>query len=588
MNKNNRHQTKTEKLLLEAARAFNDTLDYEELNKRVLQLVMTAVDAEAALVFRIDHTRTNMKVRFLKEGETDFKKFRLEIGSGVVGWVTKYKEAVIVNDVENDPRVDSGIETHGGIKISSLISIPLIGKGHMIGVIEAINKINGEFDSDDLDIMIGLANQIAVAIDNAHLYRVAKREALAKNLLFEIGIKLSSTLKLDEVLADILNLLSKAVKFDAGGVFLVNPEKGEIDSIFTNGYGADKESQLALKIGQGLIGNVVKTGEPVIVPDVSKDTRYVSARVDTKSEIVVPMTLGENSKDKKVIGVLNLESDKLYGFDRSDLSLVQAFALQAAISIERARLHEEILGGKKIEEQLNVAREIQRTFLPQENIQLPGYDISGINIPSGQVGGDYYDFIKIVNSQTGIIIGDVSGKGVPASLIMASFRASLIAEIRNNYSIRTIAKKVNSLLYESIQPGNFVTAVYSVLDSQNHILTFCNCGHDLPILLRKSGEVEFLREGGPVLGVSADIEYEERPIFLSPGEIIAFYTDGVTEVFDKNGKQFGIDRLIKCIKDNRNEPAHKIQTIIHRAVNDFASPEHVFDDFTMIILKRLV
>jgi len=369
---------------------------------------------------------------------------------------------------------------------------------------------------------------------------------------------------------------------------LVNPEKGEIDSIFTEGYSADKEKQIAIKIGQDLIGHVVKTGEPVIVPNVTEDDRYISARSETNSEIVVPMTLGENTEDKKVIGVMNLESDDLYGFDRRQLSLVQAFALQAAISIERARLHEEILSGKKIEEQLNVAREIQRTFLPMENINLPGYDISGINIPSGQVGGDYYDFIKIVSSQTGIIIGDVSGKGVPASLIMASFRASLIAEIRNNYSIRTIAQKVNSLLYESIKPGNFVTAVYCVLDSQNHIITFCNCGHDLPILLRKDGEVEFLREGGPVLGVTTGIEYEERPIFLSPGEVVAFYTDGVTEVFDKKGEQFGIDRLIKCIKDNRNEPAHKIQTIIHRAVNDFASPEHVFDDFTMIILKRLV
>jgi len=588
MNENQSHHTKTEKLFLEAARTFNNTLDYEELNKRVLQLVMTAVDAEAALVFRIDHDRTNMKVRFLKDWNAELKKFRLELGAGVVGWVTKYKEPVIVNDVENDPRVDSEIETQGGIKIKSLISVPLIGKGHMIGVIEAINKTDGEFDSNDQDILIGLANQIAVAIDNAHLYREVKREALAKQLLFDIGNKLSTTLQLDEVLAEILNLLNKAVKFEAGGIFLVNPEKGEIDSIFTEGYSADKEKQIAIKIGQGLIGHVVKTGEPVIVPNVTEDDRYISARSETNSEIVVPMTLGENTEDKKVIGVMNLESDDLYGFDRRQLSLVQAFALQAAISIERARLHEEILSGKKIEEQLNVAREIQRTFLPMENINLPGYDISGINIPSGQVGGDYYDFIKIVSSQTGIIIGDVSGKGVPASLIMASFRASLIAEIRNNYSIRTIAQKVNSLLYESIKPGNFVTAVYCVLDSQNHIITFCNCGHDLPILLRKDGEVEFLREGGPVLGVTTGIEYEERPIFLSPGEVVAFYTDGVTEVFDKKGEQFGIDRLIKCIKDNRNEPAHKIQTIIHRAVNDFASPEHVFDDFTMIILKRLV
>ena len=587
MNENHSHHTKTEKLLLEAARTFNDTIDYEELNKRILQLVMTAVDAEAALVFRIDHDRTNMKIRFLKAGDTGLKKFRIELGSGIVGWVTKYKEPVLINDAVNDPRIDCEIENKGGVKIKSLLSIPLIGKGQMMGVIEAINKSNGEFDPNDLDILVGLANQIAVAIDNAHLYREVKREALEKQLLFDIGIKLSSTLKLDEVLADILNLLRKAVKFEAGGVFLVNPEKGEIESIFTEGYNPDNEYDVALKIDQGIMGHVIKTGEPVIVPNVTEDDRYVSARSATNSEIAIPMLLGENRDDKKVIGVLNLESDELYGFDRRQLSLVQAFASQAAISIERARLHEEILNGKKIEEQLNVAREIQRTFLPREDIKLPGYDISGINIPSGQVGGDYYDYIKIVSSQTGIIIGDVSGKGVPASLIMASFRASLIAEIRNNYSIRTIAQKVNNLLYESIKPGNFVTAVYCVLDSRNHILTFCNCGHDLPILLRNNGEVEFLREGGPILGVTNNIEYEERPIFLNPGEIVVFYTDGVTEVFDKKGEQFGIDRLINCIKDNRNEPAHKIQTIIHRAVDDFASPEHIFDDFTMIIMKRL-
>ncbi|RKX28886.1 MAG: hypothetical protein DRP47_03190 [Candidatus Zixiibacteriota bacterium] len=578
--------TRTEKLLLEAARTFNTTLEYEELITRVLRLVITAVGAEAAFVFRIDHDRTDMKIRLLKHNQEHLSVFRLDLGSGLVGWVARYREPMLIDSAVNDFRIDREIEVQGDINIHSLVTVPLIGKGQMIGVIEAINKRDGKFTSADQDILIGLANQIAVAIDNTHLYREAKREALEKGLLYEIGIKLSSSLHLDEVLREILRLLRKAVDFDAGGVFLIDPDKDELGSIFTEGYEPDADSDLALKIGQGIIGHVATTGKPIIVNDVSQDERYVAARTQTQSEIVVPLILGTDGSENKVIGALNLESDKMQAFNNRQLSLIQAFASQASISIERARLHEEILIGKKIEEQLNVAREIQRTFLPRDNPHLSGYDISGINIPSGQVGGDYYDFISIIDNQTGIAIGDVSGKGVPAALIMASFRASMIAEIRNNYSIRTIADKVNNLLFESIKPGNFVTAVYCVLDSRNHILTFCNCGHDLPILLRANGKIEFLREGGPVLGVSQDAKYEERPIFLNPSEIVIFYTDGVTEVFGPNGDQFGVERLIELIKTNRDKPAHQIQDVIRRAVRAHAAPDHVFDDFTMIVLKR--
>jgi len=581
------NHTRTEKLLLEAARAFNTTLEYDELIERVLRLAMTAVNAEAALVFRIDHNRTDMKIRFMRAGDDKVNIFRRELGRGLVGWVARYREPALVNDASRDPRTDSELEEHIGIKFKSVLSIPLIGKGQMIGVIEAINKTDGHFTGSDQDILIGLANQIAVAIDNAHLYREVKREAREKHLLYEIGIKLSSSLKLDEVLAEIMHSLNKVIDFDAGGVFLLNPDKGELGSIYTEGYKPGSDKNLQLKIGQGLIGNVANTGEPIIVPDVSKDDRYIPARQTTNSEIVVPLSLGGLTTGGRVIGVLNLESDDLNAFTEHHLSLIQAFASQAAISIERARLHEEILAGKKIEEQLNVAREIQRTFLPKTDPSIDGYDISGINVPSGQVGGDYYDFIRIIDSQTGIVIGDVSGKGVPAALIMASFRASLIAEIRNNYSIRTIARKVNSLLFESVKPGNFVTAVYSVLDSRNHILTFCNCGHDLPILLRADGEVEYLREGGAILGIAPEAEYDERPIFLNPGEMVVFYTDGVTEVFNTKDQQFGLERLIELIRKNKDKSAKEIEDTVHQAIRAFAAPDHVFDDFTMVILKRL-
>ena len=500
----------------------------------------------------------------------------------MAGWAAKFKQPVILNDTTSDPRVDREMETHTGLNINSLIAVPLIGKGHMIGVVEAINKREGEFTEADLDILTGLNNQMAVAIDNARLYRDVKKEALEKDLLYEIGKKLSSSLTLDELLSDIMTSLKKVVEYDVGGIFLVEPEANEIKSIYTVGYDPRFDDQIQLKIGQGLVGYVANTNEPVIVSDVAGDDRYVNANPDTKSEIVVPIMI-----DDRLVGVINLESDKLNAYDQYSVSLISAFASQAAVSLERTFLHESLLAGKKLEEQLNVARIIQRSFLPKVDPVLPGYDICGTNVSSLQVGGDYYDFFKIVDDQTGIVIGDVSGKGIPAALIMASFRASLIAEIRNNYSIRTICEKVNTLLCESIEPGNFVTAVYGVLDSKNHILTFANCGHDLPILLRKNGEIDYFREGGPVLGLSPDSRYDGRAIMVNPGEVIVLYTDGVTEVFDEKGEQFGLERLVELIKKHKNESAQEIQEIIFNVVKGFAAKDHVFDDLTMIILKRL-
>jgi len=576
------NHTRTEKLLLEAARIFNSTIEYEALIEQILRLVMTAVSARTALIFRVDHERTDIKIRMMHCDERALEIFHLELGAGVVGWVAQHREAVLINDAAQNPQVDPEIERRVGEPVRSLVTVPLIGRGQMLGVLEAINKTDGEFTEADLDLLIGLANQIGVALNNAHLYRVARREALEKHLLFEIGKKLSGSLRLDAVLAEILHSLKQAIHFDAGGVFVINADNDEVGSVYYEGYESGDDERVMTKVGQGLIGHVAKTGEPVVVSDVSKDNRYISARTTTRSEIVVPMVL-----DDRVIGVMNLESDTLNEYFPDDLSLMQAFATQAAVSIDRARLHEEMIAAKRLEEQLSIARHIQQSFLPDDDPVIPGYDISGRNVPSGQVGGDYFDFIKIVENQHGIAIADVSGKGIPAALIMASFRASLIAEIRNNYSIRIIAQKVNDLMWESVRSGRFVTGVYSVLDSRNHILTFTNCGHNLPILIRADGAIDYLREGGQVLGVTPHAVYEERPIFLAPGEVVVMYTDGVTEVFNDRDEEYGTERLAALVQANRGKTSQELVDLIHDTVRAWAGPQHVFDDLTMIILKRL-
>jgi sigma-B regulation protein RsbU (phosphoserine phosphatase) len=574
--------TRVEKLLLEAARTFNSTLEYEELNEIVLRLVAAAVESEAAMIYRSDPGRRELRTRFMKCDKCEMLTIDREPRQGVVGWVMENCEPAIINDAASDPRIDPELARMVGVTPRSLLALPLIGRGKLIGVVEAINKIEGEFTEADLDILRGLNNQIAVAIDNAHLYREAKREALAKHLLYETGKKLSESLALTEVLAAIMDSLKQLVSFEAGGVYLCDETGVDLDAIYSVGYEGVDESALHVKCDEGLVGAATTSGEAIIVSDVSADDRFIRCFDETQSEIVVPIKI-----DNRVIGVINLESHELDAFGQSDLSQIAAFASQAAISIERGKLHEANMEAKQLEVQLQVARETQRTFLPKHDPDIPGYDITGHNTPSGQVGGDYYDFITIVGSHLGIPIADVSGKGMPAALVMASFRASLIAEIRNNYSIRTIGEKVNSLLCESLEPGTYVTGVYGVLDSNNHIFTFSNFGHNPPILLRQDGTVELLHEGGLVLGVSRQAIFEERALVIQPGDIVVMYTDGVTEVFDETGREFGSDGLTEVTAANRTRPSVEIANAIRKAVAAHASAGQVFDDLTLVVIKRL-
>ena len=310
---------------------------------------------------------------------------------------------------------------------------------------------------------------------------------LEKDTLYRIGKNLASSLDLQELFKDIMEALKEVVDYSAGGIFLVDQDGDAIHPVYEVGYEESLSGVDDLKVGMGLVGNVIATGQATIASDVDADRRYIRARESTRSEIVVPMTL-----DNRVIGAFTLESDQLDAFQREHLSLLSAFASQAAISIERTRLHEQMLSSQQLEQQLQVARQIQRTFLPDVFPTIPGYDVTGMNVSSEQVGGDYFDFIQIAEGQTGIVIGDVAGKGIPASLIMASFRASLLAEIRNNYSIASICRKVNNLLHESISSDNFVTAVYGVLNSHAHVFTYANCGHNLPVLLPYTGADYFL------------------------------------------------------------------------------------------------
>lgn len=569
-------------LFVETSKLLNSTLDLDELLDLVLNLSTRIMEAQASSLLLIDEKSGKLRLHVSPEEKAEGKKkLELKMGEGIAGWVAEHIQPVISNRVKEDPRYCPELEERIGFSIDSLICIPLLRRGRLIGVVTVLNKMNGkEFDQEDLEVFSSLADQIAIALDNSYLFSKLKKKTLETETLLEVEKSLSSTLNLNELLELILDSLLKVVRYDAVVIFLIDREKGEIEHIKARGFAPALEPDLQLKIGEGLAGWAAKTKESLIVPNVKEDSRYIEAKVETKSGMVVPIV-----SQNRIIGVFSLESDEPNAYTHDDLELLEAFASSAAISLERARQHEEILEKRKLEEELSIAKRIQQSFLPREKPQFSGFDISGLNIPSEEVGGDYYDFIPIVENQIGIVIGDVSGKGIPAALIMASVRAGLIAEIRNNYAIRSIMAKVNNLLFESTASDIYVTAVYGVLDPKNRIFTFSNAGHNAPILRRADGEMEYLTEGGMALGMFENSKYEERPLGINPGEIIVFYTDGVTEAKNDKEEEFGTRRLKQVISDSHKLSAGQIQENIYDAVKEFTGLSHQEDDLTMIVIK---
>lgn len=417
------------------------------------------------------------------------------------------------------------------------------------------------------------------------LVREADRKRQENETFFHIGLKLSSTLDLDELLRTIIESLRHVVDYDAAGIFLCDCATNQIEADFLLGYeGADdqrlrKKLKEGVPIGEGLVGWVIQHGEPLVVPDVLADERYIRARDATRSEIAVPIISGE-----ELLGCLNLESDRVRGFSDEDLEPLRTFASLVAVALDRAHFHREMIVKKRLEEELAIARRIQLSFLPATTPKFEPYDLGGMNFPTLEVGGDYYDFIPITPTDLGVAIGDVTGKGVAAAILMASFRASLRLESRSNYAIATILQKVNDFLCESNPPDQFVTAFYGVIDRRHNILTFSNAGHNPPFVIRDSEAIP-LDTGGLLLGSFPRVQYEEGRMELHPGDLLVLYTDGVTEARNGQGEEFGVGRLLDLVRTYRDLGATDMVRRICHEVQRFESDAFPQDDLTVSIVK---
>lgn len=405
---------------------------------------------------------------------------------------------------------------------------------------------------------------------------------------------MTTTIELDNLLRLIIDKLVETLNVERCTIFLVDEEKQELYSrMLMDGSGL--LSEIRLKIGEGVAGYVAATGEHLSVTDADLDPRHVRlfdqiSGFHTRTILSVPMY----NPQQKIIGVVQLLNKKTGEFTIRDERLVSVMATQAAISIENARLYEREIQQRLIDQELETARNIQTSFLPQTIPQLDGWDITAFWRPMLSVAGDFYDFYPLADGRMAVLIADVSGKGVPAALFMALSVTVLRFAMGLGFSPSELLYRANDAILADQSSTMFATTFVIYIDPSSGILQFASAGHNPCLLYRAEQAVgnanyqcEYLDPDGVALGVFTEVNFDEQYRQMQAGDILVLYTDGITEVIDVNGEEFGETRLEKLIIESAALPAQEIKNLVVESVAKFSQDGVPFDDETLVIIKRL-
>ena len=342
--------------------------------------------------------------------------------------------------------------------------------------------------------------------------------------------------------------------------------------------------------GEGVIGRVWQTGQPVTLNELSEAPELAKLRdspLAVASVIAAPLLYGRQN-----MGVLALGNGRMgTPFSQSDFVVFKSISEQSAFALYNAIIYSEANEKKRLDHDLEIARDIQRILLPSKSPAVPGFEISGINVPARQVSGDYFDYIKVDDQRLGVAIADVSGKGVPASLIMAICRSVLRSQSANNPSPADVLQKVNRQLYPDIKEDMFISMAYVILDPANNHVTFARAGHDAPLLYKRSTQtVTPLKPRGMALGIDSGSVFDrltvDFDVSLERDDCLVLYTDGVTEALDAEGYEFGMERTVQSVRASAMQGAPAIITRVIDDVRNFSGSQPQNDDITLIAIHK--
>jgi sigma-B regulation protein RsbU (phosphoserine phosphatase) len=404
-------------------------------------------------------------------------------------------------------------------------------------------------------------------------------------ILHDIASAISSAWSLERIMELIIRKSIKHCKAEQGAVMLFDPTD-EQKPFHTMIRRADtSRNVMPYSLDTQLTGWMLKYKQPLVIGDLRSDARF---RVDPEKAQPVQSVLSVPLLFKgRMIGSLNVFNKQTpEGFTEADKRLLTIIGTESAQVIESARLYEKEQAWLLMQKEMKLAYKIQTGLLPQVAPDMSGYDIWGKSIPAKEVGGDYYDFVQMGEHRLGICLGDVSGKGMPAALLMANLQATLRSQIFQKSGTSVCLERANGHLLRSMDSGRFVTLFHAVLDGRTHDLRYSNAGHNYPFLLKGGREPGRLDVGGVALGCMENPRYAETSVTLNPGDIVLLYSDGITEAANKELELFGENRLTQVVADNHDDSAEQIIDKIVEAVREHSGQSTQSDDMTAVIVKR--
>ncbi len=567
--------------LLQVAEATGHATSLEEVLDAVVRITPMLSGVERCGIMLADREPGTFRAQIaygLDEHEDEFAALRLTPGDSPLLDELHLTYKPIMRPA--DGPVDPVLRIFGP---GDVLGLPLMAHGELSGVMWIGASPNQMLGRRKAALIGGIANQAAMAIESAQLAIAQREEAWVTTALLQVAEAVGSQTDLNEVLSTIVRLTPLLVGVELCAIFLWDADKRAF--VGSQAYGLPQDMldgfmSLRIPWEEWPLGDQDRAGQAVRS---APDWLWQTLKLES------PIALALRAR-REVVGALLVDRgtpDLMLNQRR--LNILSGIAGQVAVAIENGRLMNDLAMRQLLEKELNVAREIQKSFLPDRCPQVPGWQIAAAWRSARRVGGDFYDFMPLSNGHLGIAIADVADKGVPAALFMALSRTLVRATAMGGRLPADALRRTNELILSDARSDLFVTVFYGVLDPKHATFTYANAGHNPAIWMRaRSGKAYYLDRHGIALGVVPEANLQDDTIAVRPGDVLALYTDGVTEALSAQEEEFGLPRLEETIRDHLDQSAGEIVEAIQRASDEFVGDEQPFDDFTLVVVKRVM
>jgi sigma-B regulation protein RsbU (phosphoserine phosphatase) len=561
--------------LLEVAGLASETLDLDSLLEAVAAMIGRAIPTDIFAILLYSERTKTLRIRYAKgHREEVVRNLELRLGEGIVGQAALTRQAVRVDDVRKDPRYLNSLDP-----VRSELAVPMTVGNRLVGVIDIESTTAGTFTPEDQALLTLIASRVAFSIDNARLYRRIQRSNRTLRTLASLAQEFSSILDLDQLLNRISLAMRILIDFDAFSILLL--DGGYLRHRFSQRYDQRVEAD-HIRLGEGITGHAALSKEPLLIHDTLEDSRYIPSHPGIRSELAVPLIVKDT-----VIGVIDLESERIGYFTEDHLRTVSLLAPSLAIAIENARLYEEVEARRReMEQDLLAARELQRMLLPSQAPQLRGLEVAFFSRAARDVSGDIYDFFEHDNDYAMIVFGDSSGKGVTAAIYGAMVSGLLRTHGPMRRGPARMMKDLNRALVERRTASQYATLISMLWRPSERTFTIANAGAVPPLIIRRGTVYQPKIEGVPI-GLLAERDYEETVAALERGDAFVVLSDGLQDQPDAAGTPYGEERLLRTLTSVATKSAAEICDAVMADLDLHRGTQPNQDDQTLLVMKVL-